>query len=252
MIATITCMDISGIIRRTMYLTVFIMLHSLLLILPAMLLGAQLILTLVLVKGEICPGQRGRIHKVLPVIGVLWLATAMVQPSSLLVGAGIFYFYSQVQTKKTRKEGPLWVLHASSVYASVILVWNAFSLPLWSIGVSSLLSVGLLGALFAHLLLTIARTRLQAFHRLLPVGGILFAMAVVLCVVPYALQLPQESLHVATQQLLTYFALLVLSIIIWAWHMLTGKAVMKTQLAIAQVVLLGAMMGFEQVYLSIA
>ncbi|MGO1298280.1 MAG: hypothetical protein ACTMIA_13385 [Vibrio sp.] len=227
------------------------MLHSLLLILPPMLLGAQLILTLVLVKGEICPGQRGRIHKVLPVIGVLWLATAMVQLSSLLIAGGIFYFYSQVQTKKTRKEGPLWVLNAASAYAALILVWNAYSLPFWSMGASSLLSVGLLGALFAHLLLTIARTRLQAFHRILPVGGIIAAMAVVLCVVPYALHLPQASLHTATQHLLTYFALLVLSVIIWAWHMLTGKTVMKTQLAVAQIILLVAMTGFEQVYLSI-
>ncbi|SJL82942.1 hypothetical protein [Vibrio palustris] len=226
------------------------MLHSLLLVLPPMLLGAQLILTLVLVKGDICPGQRGRIHKVLPAIGVLWLASATVQLGSLLVAGGIFYFYSKVQTKKTRKEGPLWVLHATSAYALVLLLWNALQLPLWSVGVSSILNVVLLGAMFAHLLLTLARTRLQAFHRILPVAGILAAMAVVLCVVPYALQIPQQSVAQATHHILTYFALLVLAIIIWAWHIFTAKTVMKTQLAVAQVVLLISMTGFEHVYLS--
>ncbi len=79
-----------------------------------MLLGAQIILTLVLVKGEICPGQRGRIHKVLPAIGVLWLAVASVKIEAFMIVAAIFYFYSQVQTKKTRDEGPLWVLYLAN------------------------------------------------------------------------------------------------------------------------------------------
>lgn len=55
-------------------------------------------LTLVLVK-EICPGQRGRIHKVLPALAVLWLAVASIKIEAFLVVFALFYFYSQVQTK---------------------------------------------------------------------------------------------------------------------------------------------------------
>lgn len=76
-----------------------------------MLLGAQIILTMILVKGDICPGQRGRLHKVLPSIGVLWLAVASIKIEAFLVVFAIFYFYSRVQTTKTRNEGPLWVLY---------------------------------------------------------------------------------------------------------------------------------------------
>ena len=87
------------------------MVESLLVQFAPMLLGAQLILTLILVKGDICPGQRGRIHKMLPAIGVLWLAVASLRIEAFLIVFAIFYFYSQVQTKKTRDSGPIWVMY---------------------------------------------------------------------------------------------------------------------------------------------
>ena len=87
------------------------MVESLLVQFAPMLLGAQLILTLILVKGDICPGQRGRIHKILPAIGVLWLAVASLRIEAFLIVFAIFYFYSQVQTKKTRDSGPIWVMY---------------------------------------------------------------------------------------------------------------------------------------------
>ncbi len=75
------------------------MLYSLISVFAPMLLGAQIILTLVKVK-EICPGQRGRINKVLPALAVLWLAVASIKIEAFLVVFALFYFYSQVQTKK--------------------------------------------------------------------------------------------------------------------------------------------------------
>ena len=54
----------------------FNMIQQLLLTFPPMLFGAQALLTLLLIKGDICPGQRGRLHKMLPSIGILWLAVA--------------------------------------------------------------------------------------------------------------------------------------------------------------------------------
>ncbi len=76
------------------------MLYSLLSVMAPMLLGAQVLLTLVLVKGDICPGQRGRIHKVLPVLAILWVAVASLKVEAFLVVFALLYFYSQVQTKK--------------------------------------------------------------------------------------------------------------------------------------------------------
>ena len=45
---------------------VFNMIQQLLVTFPPMLFGAQALLTLLLIKGDICPGQRGRLHKMLP------------------------------------------------------------------------------------------------------------------------------------------------------------------------------------------
>lgn len=77
------------------------MVQQLLAVFPPMLLGAQLILTLILVKGDICPGQRGRIHKVLPVLAIMWLAVASLKIEAMMVVFAIAYFYSQVQTKNS-------------------------------------------------------------------------------------------------------------------------------------------------------
>lgn len=225
------------------------MLYSLLSVFAPMLLGAQIILTLVLVKGEICPGQRGRIHKVLPALGVLWLAITSVNVEAFMIVAAIFYFYSQVQTKKTRDEGPLWVLYLAdglAVAYVAILIGQASS---WMASLSLLMMIVMLGAMFAHLLLTIARTRLQAFHRILPVVGILAAMLTTLCVVPFAHRLAPEQLTEFTQPLLVSFALMVTGIIVWCWHIMMSRPVDKVQLSLAQLFILAAATGFHGLYL---
>lgn len=214
-----------------------------------MLLGAQIILTLVLVKGDICPGQRGRIHKVLPAVAVLWLAVASVKIEAFMIVAAIFYFYSQVQTKKTRDSGPMWVLYLANGLAVAyvaILMGQAHN---WSAALSLLTMVALLGAMFGHLLMTIARTRLQAFHRILPVAGILSAMLTTLCIVPYAYSLSADNLNAMTQPLLISFALMVAGIIVWSWHIMMSKAIDKVQLAVAQVMILASATGFHGLYL---
>ncbi len=72
------------------------MVQQLLTVFAPMLLGAQLILTLILVKGDIGPGQRGRIHKVLPPIAIMWLAVASLRIEAMMIVFAIAYFYSQV------------------------------------------------------------------------------------------------------------------------------------------------------------
>jgi len=228
---------------------VLIMIYSLLSVFAPMLLGAQIILTLVLVKGDICPGQRGRIHKVLPALGVLWLAVASVKIEAFLVVFAIFYFYSRVQTTKTRNEGPLWVMYmvdGLSLSYVGILINEA---PIWEASTSLFFMIPLLGAMFAHLLLTIARTRLDAFHRILPVVGILSAMGTAVCVVPYAYSLDNQQLSAITLPLLVSFGLLVASIMVWSWHIMTAKKAGKLQLTVAMLLMLAASTGFHGLYL---
>lgn len=103
---------------------------------------------------------------------------------------------------------------------------------------SVLIQVFLLGAILAHLLLTIARTRLQAFHRILPVTGVVAAMLMSLAILLKASGLSAEALTNITQPLLVGLALLITAVVIWCWHMLTSKEINKLQLAMALAFLL--------------
>ncbi|MEZ9672659.1 hypothetical protein [Vibrio lentus] len=224
------------------------MVESLLVQFAPMLLGAQLILTLILVKGDICPGQRGRIHKMLPAIGVLWLAVASLRIEAFLIVFAIFYFYSQVQTKKTRDSGPIWVMYlACGLALSYVAIQASEQVNPVGIIVTVLL-VALLGASFGHLLLTIARTRLQAFHRVLPVVGVLSGMLVVLATVINVYSLSEAQLEPVISTLLFSFALLISSIVVWCWHLLFAKTPEKVQLTIALLMLLASVIGLTPVW----
>lgn len=216
------------------------MVQQLLAVFPPMLLGAQLILTLILVKGDICPGQRGRIHKVLPVLAIMWLAVASLKIEAMMVVFAIAYFYSQVQTKKTRVQGPLWVMYLANGLALAYVAIGIGEQPDLAAGINVFVQIILLGALFAHLLLTVARTRLQAFHRILPVTGVVSAMLMSLAILLKAIGLEEVALTQATQPLLVRFALLVTSVLIWCWHIIASKTVNKIQLAVALLTLVSA------------
>jgi hypothetical protein len=223
------------------------MLESLFFISGPMALGAQIVLVLVLLKGEICPGQRGRIHKVLPVIALLWLLAAIHSFWFVLEAVMIAAFYSQVKTSKTREEGPIWLLSASAFGGFVTLLlpaavgksWLALAL----IGVQIILT----GALLAHGLLTVARTRLQAFHRLLPLTGIGGAMLLSVLLLPYANQLSSEQLALMIPTILLSFVLLVVAVIAWCWHLLVSQSVLKSQLITALLLLIGSVSGFHSI-----
>lgn len=214
------------------------MLQQLLAVAAPMLLGAQLILTLILIKGDICPGQRGRIHKVLPAIAVLWLAVASLKIEAMMVVFAIAYFYSQVQTKKTRDQGPIWVMYlANGLALSYVAIMIAEQGSVAG-GLNVLVQVFLLGALFAHLLLTIARTRLQAFHRILPVSGVVSAMLMSIAIGLQAANLDEQVLMSVVQPLLIGFALLIAAVVVWCWHMLLSRDVSKPQLGFALAVMM--------------
>ncbi|NAX22026.1 hypothetical protein [Vibrio sp. V39_P1S14PM300] len=216
------------------------MIQSLLTLFAPMLLGAQLVLTLVLTKGEICPGQRGRIHKLLPALAILWLAIASIQIQAFLVVFALFYFYSQVQTKKTRERGPMWVMYLADGLAAGFVGAQIAGQATGAGMLAMLTMVLLLGGAFAHLLLTVARTRLQAFHRILPFSGVVAAMLIALIVLLHAYSLDEQALAVATQQILVSFAVMLTAIIVWCWHIFTSKTVNKVQLAVALVCVIGS------------
>ncbi|MEF1254860.1 MULTISPECIES: hypothetical protein [unclassified Vibrio] len=214
------------------------MVQQLLAVFAPMLLGAQLILTLILVKGDICPGQRGRIHKMLPTLAILWLAVSSLRIEAMMVVFAIAYFYTQVQTKKTRDQGPLWVMYLANGLALAYVGIEVTTQSSLAASLSVLIQVFLLGAILAHLLLTIARTRLQAFHRILPVTGVVAAMLMSLAILLKASGLSAEALTNITQPLLVGLALLITAVVIWCWHMLTSKEINKLQLAMALAFLL--------------
>ncbi|UXI00161.1 hypothetical protein [Photobacterium sp. TY1-4] len=203
------------------------------------LLGAQFILTLVLTKGEICPGQRGRVHKTLPVLLVGWLLAVVSHPIALLPLLTLSYFTFQVKTGKTRDAGPLKVLYAADALA--ILSWLGL-LPSMSVPemALSLMAVPLFGASLAHLLLTQARTRLQAFHRILPFTGFVSAMLSVLTMLWALSGLDESQLELLVNDVVGALVLLVLSLLVWAGHLLLTKTVNRWQLLAASLLLVAS------------
>jgi hypothetical protein len=222
--------------------------ESLFFISGPMALGAQIILGLVLLKGEICPGQRGRIHKVLPVIALLWLLATLNSFWFVLQAVMIGVFYSQVKISKTREEGPIWLLFLAAFGGFITLCFTGLAGRSWLGFALISVQIILTGALLAHGLLIVARTRLQAFHRLLPLTGIASAMLLSVLLLPYANQLSSEQLALVTPTILLSFMLLVVAVIVWCWHLLVRQSVVTRQLGIALVLLIGSVSGFYSIF----
>ncbi|MCV5690256.1 hypothetical protein OFN32_39220, partial [Escherichia coli] len=77
-----------------------------------------------------------------------------------------------------------------------------FEQPNWPASAAMAVMIFFLGASFSQLLLTIARSRLQAFHRILPVTGIVSGMLLVLAILFSSYQLDEATLASATQPIL--------------------------------------------------
>ncbi|UIP26815.1 hypothetical protein [Photobacterium sp. TLY01] len=194
------------------------------------LLGAQIILTLVLTKGEICPGQRGRVHKMLPVLMLGWLIACINQPIALLPLLGLAGFTFQVKTGKTRDQGPLMLLYASCAMA--FLSWLlALSLLSWLEKGQSLVAVAMFGAALAHLLLTQSRTRLQAFHRILPAAGLVSAILSVLLFSGQLYSVPQAQVESQLLMICGALLLLITAQVVWAGHIVLARPVKVWQLS---------------------
>lgn len=220
------------------------MIQTLLTIFPSMLLGAQLFITLILVRGEICPGQRGRLHKALPTLGILWLAVASLRIEAFMVVFAIFYFFSQVRTGKTRDAGPIWILYLANGLALAFVGIQIGEQSNIAFSLALLANVAFSGAVFTQLLLVIARSRLQAFHRILPVMGVVSGMVMALTVLGFVYGLTDEALKAILPTLLTSLALMITGIVIWCWHLFMDKEVSKGQLGVALGVILISMTSY--------
>ncbi len=213
-----------------------------------MLLGVQIILTLVLVKGEICPGQRGRVHKLLPTLAVLWLAVASIKIQAFMVSAALMYFFSQVQTKKTRDQGPLWVIYLANGLALAYVAIAIGEQSSLAAGANVFMQIILLGACFAQLLLVVARSRLQAFQRILPVTGVVAAMLTSITLLMKVYGLPEAQLETLLVPLFTTLGVMIVGVVVWCWHMFRSKAASKLQMAIALLLLLAAAVAGQPIF----
>ncbi|OEF27275.1 hypothetical protein [Vibrio rumoiensis] len=212
-------------------------------VIPPMLLGAQCVLLLILLKGDICPGQRGRIHKQLPIIAALWLAISPLFWPLASVGLIILAFFSQVKVSKTRDSGPIWLLQVALGFAIAFNVLHIFASERPQ-GLFILASTMFLGAGASHVLLLRARTRLQAFHRLLPVAGIVAAMLVSLAILWQTQMYSLNYLHSIIWHLVGCFALILAGIVGSTWHIFTNTTISKLQLNSGFVMSFAAVTGF--------
>lgn len=204
-------------------------------LIPA-LLGAQLILTLVLTKGNICPGQRGRVHKTLPVVLVGWLLAVMAQPLAVLPLLALAYFSFKAKTGKTRDTGPMPVLMAANGLAALCWLVLLPSMSLPQVGMS-FMAIALFGSSLAHLLLAQAKTRLQAFHRILPFVGLSSAMVLILFMLWQLTEIDAAVVEAMTTNVIAALLLLVFALLVWASHILLSRTVNRWQLLVASVLL---------------
>jgi hypothetical protein len=207
-------------------------------------IGALIVFILVLYKGDICPGQRGRLHKWLPVILAGLLVSSLYSVLFLVPSGLLGYFLTHVKTAKTRGEGPRQLLISVVIYSSftaIYLIAMNNSLSTGSSLISWLFCGLVLGLSLAHLLLTLARTRLDSFHQLLPVLGvglsILYLVVMLGLLYFYHSSIEFESQTEILHQLLISLPLLVLGLVIWCWHLFRHIKPQKFQLSISFIIL---------------
>ncbi len=224
------------------------MLDSIFAVLPPLATGMLLIITIVLKKGQICPGQRGRIHKVLPVPAIIWLIAGIKMPFVLVNAAFIGFFLSKVKMGKSRKEGPLIALYTANAYSVFIIIYQMIMAHGWVPSSFVLMETIMLGSIGAHWMLAFANSRLEAFHKLLPMAGVFFAIGVVLILVPFAFGSDEQTLQQLMNVILFNFAILVTAIVIWCWHLILTRKISKVQISVASVLMLVSLVGFHQIY----
>ena len=145
-------------------------------------LVAQLISLLVFYRGEICPGQRGRLIKVnltFAIYWAVWLVISLLQNNHTLTnvmsvcGLSVVYFtWKQPKTEKIRNSFLLMAaLIAGLGCLSYLMIFTV--LPASDFAEYNPFAQILAGVILANLALVIARNRLQGFIALFPLSMII-------------------------------------------------------------------------------
>ncbi|WP_407330486.1 hypothetical protein [Enterovibrio sp. 27052020O] len=202
-------------------------------------LGAQCVLTLVLLKGDICPGQRGRLHKAFWYLVAAWALVIPFSPFATLPFIALGIFSLRSKSGKTRLSGPIPVLHLANGFGALAVLLAAWQQGV-SVGTLMLSQVVLVGAITSHCLLVRARSRLQAFHRILPVAGIVAAMLMAVIIAMASTSLPEASANALVTSVLTSLGLVLLGVMVWAVHLLRQTPPHLLQLCCALMAIVGA------------
>lgn len=199
-----------------------------------------LILTLILAKGEICPGQRGRIHRLLPALAILWLAVASLKIEAFMVVFAIFYFYTHVSKDKTRDKGPFWLLHLANGLSLSFSAITIAQQPSLAISLFVATSGVLIGLVLNSLLLVVAKSRLQAFHRILPISGVITSMLCVVILGWNLSMLDEAILPSLLNAIIASIVVLFVGIGFWCWPLIKHTAPTKLGMALALLALFAA------------
>lgn len=210
-------------------------------------IGALVVLILVLAKGDLCPGQRRRISdglmSVWAVLGLsLMLAVEAQVPVLMLcwggltlaLGIGVLVYQARLAGK--RSLGLSWQVPAL-VLAAGLGLWL-----LLRVGPAGIFMLGAGGCVFGQLIMVRAKHRLQAFNVLLPLVGVGCALMFILVLLGItawhgdavdlaALVLPFGQLCGAV----------LLGALVWLWPVFRKEATSAPVLAIATLLIVGAL-----------
>ena len=206
----------------------------------------------VLRNGDLCPGQRRRISDGLlsawAVFGLaLMLGVEATVPAPLLwlggaalvTGLGTVLYQARLQGKRSL---PLSWHTPALVLAGLFGVWIMFMM-----GPAALLAAGAGGCVFTHLIMVRAKHRLQAFNMLLPLVGIASAIGWLLVLLIQTLLATNTALDAQPDMspLIVPFvqmsAAILLGAIIWLLPMLRKEQTTPPVIAVAALLILGAL-----------
>ncbi|ART79209.1 hypothetical protein [Oceanisphaera avium] len=210
-------------------------------------IGALALLVLVLMKGDLCPGQRRRISdglvSVWAVLGLsLMLGVEAKVPSlmlgwgalTLIMGLAVLVYQARLAGKRSLSITWQW---PASLMAAGLAVWIMFR-----VGPAGLFMLGAGGCVFGHLIMVRAKHRLQAFNVLLPLVGVGFSLLFTLVLVVQASiqadALVIESLVWPFGQLC---GLVLAGALVWLWPVFRKEATSPPVLAVATLLILGAL-----------
>ena len=210
-------------------------------------IGALIVLLLVLLKGDLCPGQRRRISdglmSVWAVLGLsLMLAVEAQVPSLMLwwggltvvLGIGVLVYQARLAGKRS--------LSLQWQVPALVLALGLGGAILVRVGPAGLFMLGAGGSVFGHLIMVRAKHRLQAFNLLLPVIGVscalLFMLVLLGQVALYGDAVNVELLVLPFGQLC---AAVLLGALVWLWPVFRKEATSAPVLAVASLLIVGAL-----------